>query len=129
VHAETLWSSVDHGATTVRGGQVCLMSLFDVYTVSILPSPFGPLTVISALPPHHRGARPKTTGPTANVKYACVACAFDEFKTAHSLRQHMIRVHNIACDTLVQGRTFPHVGYHMRRPNARVDCLAIFPDG
>jgi len=31
----------------------------------------------------------------------------------------MIRVHKLACDTLVQGRPFPHVGYNMRRPNAR----------
>jgi len=110
VYADTLWSSVDHGTMTTRDGQGCLMSLFDVYTVSILSSPFGPLTVKSALPPHHRGARPKTTGPTTNVKYACVACEFSDFKSAPSLRRHMIRVHNIACDTLVQGRPFPHIG-------------------
>jgi len=37
----------------------------------------------------------------------------------------MIRVHNLACDTLVQGRPFPHVGYLMRTPNARE--LHYFP--
>jgi len=38
VHAETLWSTVDHGAMTVQGGLGCLTSVFDVYTVSIVPS-------------------------------------------------------------------------------------------
>jgi len=95
------------------------MSLFDVYTVSIIPSIFGLLTVMSAPPFHHRGARPKTTGPPSNITYACIACQFSDFKTAHSLRRHLIRVHNLAGDTLVQGRPFPHVGYVMRRPNAR----------
>jgi len=97
----------------------CLMSLFDVYTVSTISSPFGPLTVMSTPPPHHRGARPKTNMATTNVKYACVACTFKDFKTAHSLRRHMIRVDNLACDTLVRGGPFPHVGYVMRKPNAR----------
>jgi len=118
VYADTLWSTVDHGAMTVQGEHGCLMSLFDVYTVSTIPSLYGILTVMSAPPSHHWGARPKITGPPSNVKCACVACEFSDFKTAHSLR-HMIRVHNIACDTLVQGKPFPHVGYVVRRPNAR----------
>jgi len=63
VYADTLWSTVDHGAKTVQGRQGCLMSLFDVYTVSIIPSIFGSLTVMSAPRSHHPGARPKTTGP------------------------------------------------------------------
>jgi len=56
--------------------------------------------------------------------------------TLHALskilrRRHIIRVHNLACDTLVQGRPFPHVGYTMRRPNAREMHYfprTIFPD-
>jgi len=108
------------------------MSLFDVFTVSIIPSVYGSLTVMSAPPSHYIGARPKTTGTPSNIKYACVACEFSDFKTAHSLRRHMIRVHNLACDTLVQGRLIPHVGYIMRRPNARelydFPCL-VFPKG
>jgi len=119
VYTDTLRSSVDHGDMTVQDGHGCLMSLFDVYTESIIPSLFGSLTVMSALPSHHRRARPKTTGPPSDIKYTCIACAFSDFKTAHSLRRHMIRVHNLACDTLVQGRLFPHVGYAMHRPNAR----------
>jgi len=70
VYADALWSSVDHRATIVKGGQGCLMSLFDVYTVSIISSLFGSLTVMSAPPSHHRGARPETTGPPNNIKYA-----------------------------------------------------------
>jgi len=108
------------------------MSLFDVYTVSIVPSVFGLLTVMSAPPSHHRGARPKTIGPPSNLKYACVACQFSNFKTAHSLRRHIFRVQNLACDTLVQRRPFPHVGYVMGRPNARElhdFPRLVFPDG
>jgi len=86
--------------------------VFDVYTVSVIPSPYGLLTVMSAPPFQHRGARPKTTGPPSNVKYARMACEFSDFKTANSIRRHMIRVHNLACDTLVQERSFPHVGCH-----------------
>jgi len=110
---------VDHGAKTVRDGHGCLMSLFDVYTVSTLSSPLGILPVMSAPSSHHRGARPKATGPTSNVKYACIACNFSDFKAAHSLHRHMICVHNLGCDTLVQGRPFPHVRYNMRRPNTK----------
>jgi len=131
VYADTLWSSVDHGAMTVRNEHRCLMFLFDVYTVSTLSSPFGPLTVMSAPPPHHRGAHPKTTGPPIDISYACVACPIKDFKTAHSLRRHMVRIHNLACDTLVQGRPFPHVGYTMRRPNAKElhdFPRTVFPD-
>jgi len=43
----------------------------------------------------------------------------------------MIRMHNLACDTLVQGRPFPHVGYAMRHPNTRKLYnypRLIFPD-
>jgi len=132
VYADTLWSSVDYGAMTVRDEHGCLMPLFDVYTVSIIPSPYGLLTVMSAPPFQRRGARPKTTGPPSNVKYACVACKFSDFKTAYSTRRHMIRVHNLACATLVQGRSFPHVSYVMRRPNARelYDFPRfVFPEG
>jgi len=68
VYADTLWSSVDHGDMTARDENGCLMYLFDVYTVSTLSSPFGLLTIMSAPPPHHRGARPKTTMSTASVK-------------------------------------------------------------
>jgi len=60
VYADTLWTSVDHGDVTARDEHGCLMSVFDFYTVSTISSPFGPLTVMSAPPPHHRGARPKT---------------------------------------------------------------------
>jgi len=56
------------------------MSLFDVYTVSTLSSPFGPLTVMSAPPPHRRGAHPKTKRPTVNVNDECVTCPFKDFK-------------------------------------------------
>jgi len=131
VYADTLWSSVDHGGMTARDEHGCLMSVFGVYTVSTLSFPFRPLTVMSVPPPHHRGARPKTTISTTNVKYACVACTFKDFKTAHSLRRHIIWVHNLACDTLDQGRPFPHVGYIMRSPNARKMHnfpRAVFPD-
>jgi len=44
----------------------------------------------------------------------------------------MIRVHNLACDTLVQGRPFPHIRYVMRLPIARglFDFpRLVFPDG
>jgi len=64
VYADTLWSTVDHLTTTIQGGHGCLMFLFDICTVSTLSSPFGILTVMSAPPSHHQGARPKTTGPT-----------------------------------------------------------------
>jgi len=53
---------------------------------------------MSAPPPHHRGAHPKTMTPAPKVRYACVACAFEYFQTAHSLRRHMIRVQNFSCD-------------------------------
>jgi len=131
VYADTLWSSVDHGDMTAQDEHECLMSVFHVYTVSTLSSPLGPLTAMSTPPPHYRGAHPKTTTSTTSVKHACVACAFEDFKTAHSQRRHMIRVHSLACDTLVQGRLFPHVGYIMRKPNAREMHdfpRAVFPD-
>jgi len=44
----------------------------------------------------------------------------------------MVRVHNLSCDTLVRGKSFPHIGYAMRRPNARelYDFpRLVFPDG
>jgi len=97
----------------------CLMYVCDVYTVSTILSPYGTLTVMSVLPPPHRGARPKTTVLASKVRYACVACEFENFKTAHSLRRHMVKMHNLACDTLVQRQPFPHLGYVMRLPNAR----------
>jgi len=31
----------------------------------------------------------------------------------------LIQVHNLSCDTIVQGHTFPHTGHVMRRPNYR----------
>jgi len=95
VYADTLWSSVDHGDMTARDEHGCLMSIFDVYTVSTLSSPFELLTIMSTPPPQHRGARPKTRTSAPRVKYACVACAFEDFKTAHSLRRHMIRVQTL----------------------------------
>jgi len=95
------------------------MSVFDVYTVTVVTFPFGPLTEMSAHPNHPCGARPKTTVATPKVRYACVACGFEDFKMAHSLRQHLIQIHNISCDNLVQVRPFPYVGYVMGRPNER----------
>jgi len=130
-YADTLWSSVDHGNMTARDEHGCLMSIFDVYTVSTLSSPFELLTIMSAPPPQHQGARPKTRTSAPRVKYVCDACAIEAFKTAHSLRRHMIRVHNLACDTLVQGQPFPHVGYAMHRPNVRElhdFTRTVFPD-
>jgi len=107
------------------------MSVFDVYTVTVVTSPFGPLTEMSAHPSHPRGARPKTTIATPKVRYACVACEFQDFKTTHSLRRHLIQIHNISCNTLVQGRPFPHLGYMMRKPNERERHQfprSVFPD-
>jgi len=49
------------------------MSLFDVYTVSTLSSPFGPLTVMSAPPLHYRGARPKTANRQCQLRVCCVS--------------------------------------------------------
>jgi len=119
VYVDTLWSSTDPRDFLVRDEHGCLMSVFDVYTVTVVTSPFGPLTEMSAHPNHPRGVRPKTTVATPKVRYACVACEFEDFKTAHSLRRHLIQIPNISCDTLVQGRPFPHVGYVMRKPNER----------
>jgi len=113
VHADTLWSSTDPRDILVRDEHGCLMSVFDVYTVTTENSQYGLLTGMSAPHNHHRGDRPKTTATAPQVKYACVACDFSDFKTAHSLRPHMIQVHNISCDTLVQGRPFPRVGHVM----------------
>jgi len=117
VLADTFWSPPDPRDMLVRDEHGCLMSVFDVYTVSTIYSPYKLWTEMSAHPTHHRGARPKTTVPTPQVRYACVACSFKDFKTAHSLRRHMIQVHNISCDTLVQGRPFSHIGHVMRRPS------------
>jgi len=42
-----------------------------------------------------------------------------------------VQIQNLACDTLVQGRHFPHLGYIMRRPNAREMYnfpRTVFPD-
>jgi len=44
---------------------------------------------------------------------------FLRFKTAHSLRRHLIQVHNLSCDTIVQGHSFLHTEHVMRRPNDR----------
>jgi len=55
----------------------------------------------------------------SGIKYAYVACDFFDFKIAHSLQRHLIQVHNLLCDTIVQGRSFPHIGHVMRRPNER----------
>jgi len=131
VYADTLWSSPDLGDMLVRDEHGCLISVFDVYTVSIIPSPYGLLTAMSVPPSHHRGAQPKDTVSAPRVRYACVACEFEDFKTAHSLRRHMIQIHNIACDTLVKGRTFAHVGHIMRKPNEREKYQfprTVFPD-
>jgi len=48
IHADTQWSSPDHGDIVVRDEHGCLMSVFDCYAVSIISSPYGPLTVMSA---------------------------------------------------------------------------------
>jgi len=131
VHADTLWSSPDHGDMLVQNEHGCLMSVFDVYTVPILPSPYGPFATMSAPPPHHRGARTRDTTPAPRVRYACVACEFEDFQSALSFRRHIVHIHNIACDTLIQGRPFPHLGYVMRRPNARENYnfpRTVFPD-
>jgi len=131
VYADTLWSSPEHRDLLVRDEHGCLMFVFDVYTVSIINFPYGPLTTMSATPPYPHGARPKDTTPAPRVRYACVAGEFEDFKNAHSLRRHMVQVHNLACDTLVQGRPFPHFGYVMKQPNAREQynfpCI-VFPD-
>jgi len=83
--------------------------------VTFVTSPFGILTEMAAPPPHPSGARPKTTVATPKIRYACVVCDFEDFKTAHSLRRHLIQFHTLSCDTIVQGCPFPHVGYMMRR--------------
>jgi len=67
VYADTLWSSTDPRDILVRDEHGCLMSVFDVYAVTIVPSPYGLLTEMSAHPNHHRGARPKT--PSPRLKY------------------------------------------------------------
>jgi len=51
---------------------------------------------MSAPPPHHRGARPRDTPHAPRVRYACVACEFEDFQSAHSIRRHMVRIHNLA---------------------------------
>jgi len=99
VLADTLWSSPNPRELLIRDEHGCLMSSFDVYTVTITPYPYGLLTEMSAPPHQHRGARPKTTVPTARVRYACVACEFSDFQTAHSLRRHVVQVHDLSSDT------------------------------
>jgi len=131
VHADTLWFSPDLEDMLVQDVHGCLMYVLDCYTVSIITFPYSPLTIMSAPPPHHRGARPRDTPPAPRVRYACVACEFEDFQFAHSLRRHMVRIHNLACDTLVQGRPFPHLGYVMRRPKAKKNYNfppTVFPD-
>jgi len=86
--ADTLWSTSDPRDMLVRDEHGCIMSVFDFYTVTTSPSPYGLLTAMSAPPYQHRGARPKTT--VTQVKYACVACDFSDFMTAHSLWRHLI---------------------------------------
>jgi len=130
VYADTLWSSTDPEDILVRDEFDRLVSVFDVYTVTLVTSPFGLLTEMSVHPTHPQSARPKTTIATPKVRYACVVCHFEDFKTAHSLRRHLIQFHNILCDTIVQGRLFPHVGYMMRRPKEREKyqlLQAVFP--
>jgi len=111
IHADTLWYTPDHVNYLVRNEHGCLMSVFDCYTVSVSSSTYRLLTVMSAPPPHHRGARPRDTPPAPRVRYVCVACELEDFQSAHNLHRQMVRIHNIACDTLVQGRPFPHLGY------------------
>jgi len=41
------------------------------------------------------------------------------FSQPTASKRHMVKIYNIACDTLVQGCLFLHLGYVMRRPNAR----------
>jgi len=67
----------------------------------------------------HAFARPKDPPTAPRLKYACVAYEFSDFGTAHSLRRHLCRVHNLGCDTFVKGYPFPHTGYVMRRATAR----------
>jgi len=119
VLADTPWSSQDPRDLLVRDEHCCLISVFHVYTVNTSISQYGLLTEMSSPPSQHRGARPKTTVPGLPVKYACVMCYFSDFKTAHSLRRHLIQVHNLSCDTIVQSHPFPHTGHVMRRPNDR----------
>jgi len=119
VLADTFWSSEHPRDLLVRDEHDCLMSVFDVYTVTTSIFLYRLFTEMSSPPPQHCSARPKTTVPGLQVKYACVACNFYDFKTAHSLRRHLIQVHNLSCDTIVQGRPFPHTGHVMRRPNDR----------
>jgi len=44
VYADTLWSSTDPRDILVLDEHGCLMSVFDVYTVTVVPSPYGLLT-------------------------------------------------------------------------------------
>jgi len=70
VLADTLWSSEDSRDLLVQDEHGCLMSVFDVYTVTTSVSPYGLLMEMSSPPPQHRGARPKRTVPGLQVKYA-----------------------------------------------------------
>jgi len=118
IYDDTLWSSPDHGDVVVRNEHGCLLSVFDCDAVAIIQSEYGPLTVMSACQPPHRGARPTEPLSVPRIRYACIACQFDNFQSAHSLRRHLAKIHDLGCDTLVNGRSFPHVGYVMRRANA-----------
>jgi len=119
IYTDTLWSSPDYGDVLVRNQHGCLLSVFDCYTVSIIQSEYGRLTVMSSRQPPHRGARPKDTLTVPRLRYACVACQSEDFLSAHSLHCHLVRIHDFGCDTLVNGRPFSHTGYIMRRANAR----------
>jgi len=116
VLADNVWSAPDPRDQLVRDEHLYRMSVFDVYTVTISPSPYALLTEMSAPHYQHRGARPKTTVTAPKVKNACVACDFFDFKTARSFCRHLIQVHNLSCDTIVQGCPFPNTGHVMRRP-------------
>jgi len=130
VHDDTQCFSTDPEDILVRDECNRLVSVFDVYAVTFVTSPFGIQTEMYLPPTHPQGARLKTTTVTPKIRYACVVCDFQDFKTAHSLRRHLIQIHNLSCDTLVQGRSFPHVGYVMRKPNEREKYQfprAVFP--
>jgi len=63
VLADTFWSSEDPRNLLVRDEHGCLMSVFDVYTVTTSISPYRLLTEMLSPPSQHHGARHKTTVP------------------------------------------------------------------
>jgi len=131
IYDDTMWSSPDHGDVLVKDEHGCLLSVFDCDAVSIIQSEYVPLTVMSSRQPPYRGARPKEPLSVPHIRYSCVACDFEDFQSAHSLRRHLVRIHDLGCDTIVKGRPFPHIGYVRRRANAceRHDISrTVFPD-